>query len=81
MNIPFKKENPAPLIAVIAIAGIAAGVIAFLFLSGKGRDTRKGLKKRIKAIAKDAAVDAISKKTKIKKKAVKAAVDHVTKTG
>jgi hypothetical protein len=80
MKNPFRKENNSTLIAAIVVAGVAAGAIAFFFLTEKGQDTRKSLKKKIKLIAKNAAVDAISKKAKIKKKTVKAVADHVAKT-
>jgi hypothetical protein len=76
----FKKENPAPYIAAIAIATLAAGAVAFLYLTEKGKDARKGLKNKVKSIAKDAAVKAVSKKTGVKKKVVKAVADHVAKT-
>lgn len=79
MKNPFEKENHTTLIAFIAIATAAAGAISLLFLTEKGKDARKTLKKKIRAIAKNAAVEAISKKTKVKKKAVKAVADHVVK--
>ena len=62
-----------------AILTVAAGAAAFLFLIDKDEDTRKSLKKQPKKIAKDAAVEAIHKKTKIAKKAVKAVAEHVVK--
>ena len=77
MKNPFEKENHTVLFAAIAIAGLAAGAIAFLYLTEKGNNARKGLKKKIKGIAKDATVNAISKKTRIKKKVVKTAADEV----
>ena len=77
MKNPFEKDNHTTLIVAAAIVSIAAGAVAFLFLTNKGKNTRKSLKKKIKSIAKDAAVDAISKKAKIKKKVVKAIADHV----
>ena len=67
------------LIGAIVIGTVAAGAIAFLFLTEIGNDTRKELRKKIKSIAKGAAADAISKKTKIKKKVVNAAANHVVK--
>jgi hypothetical protein len=79
MKNPFEKDSHTTLIVAVAIVSIAAGAVAFLFLTETGNDTRKSLKKKIRAIAKDAAVDAISKKTKIKKRAVKAVADHIVK--
>ena len=79
MKNPFEKDNHKVIILAGAILSLAAAGAAYLFLSAKGNDTRKGLKKKVKAIAKNAAVNAISKKTKINKKAVKAVADHVVK--
>ncbi len=79
MKNPFEKDNHTTLIVAAAIVSLAAGAVAFLFLTEKGNDTRKSLKKKIKSIAKDVAVDAISRKTSIKKKAVKAVADQVVK--
>ncbi|MFA6083528.1 hypothetical protein [Mucilaginibacter sp.] len=79
MKNPFERQNHTLLFAAIAVTTLAAGAIAFLFLTEKGEDTHKSLKKKIKKIAKDAAVDAVAKKTKIKKKAVKAVADHIDK--
>lgn len=79
MKNPFEKDNQTTIIVAAAIVSVAAGVIAFLFLTEKGTNARKDLKKKIKSVAKNAAVDAISKKTKIKKKAVEAVADHVVK--
>ena len=78
MKNPFKKDNTT-LIAAIAITSIAAGAVAYLFLTENGHDARKSLKKKIKSIAKDAAADAVSKHTKISKKTVKAVADHLVK--
>ena len=78
MRNPFKKVHKTTLIVAAAIVSAAAGAIAFLFLTEKGNDTRRNLKKKIRSIAKDAAVDAVSKKTKVKKKAVKAVADHIS---
>ena len=80
MNNPFEKDNHKTLTIAVAILSLAAAGAAYLLLSDHGKKTSKGLKKKIKSIAKDAAVNAISKKTKIKKKAVKAAADHLVKT-
>jgi hypothetical protein len=80
MKNPFEKDNYKTLILAGAILSLAAAGVAYLFLSDKGKDTKKGLKRKIKAIAKDAAINAISKKTKIKKKSIKAVADHVVKT-
>jgi gas vesicle protein len=62
MRNPFKKDNHIALIGAIVIGTVAAGAIAFLFLTEIGNDTRKSLKKKVKSFAKDAAADVISKK-------------------
>ncbi len=79
MKNPFERQNYTVLFTAIAITTLAAGAIAFLFLTEKGEDTRKSLKKKIKKIAKDAAIDAVTKKTRIKRKAVKVVADHIDK--
>ncbi|MGF7041038.1 hypothetical protein [Mucilaginibacter lappiensis] len=79
MRNPFKKDNHIALIGAIVIGTVAAGAIAFLFLTEIGNDTRKSLKKKVKSFAKDAAADVISKKNKIKKKVVNAAANHGVK--
>ena len=76
----FERDNYRTTILAGAILSLAAAGIAYLLLSDRGKSTRKVLKKKVKSIAKDAAVNAISKKTKIKKKAVKAVADHLVKT-
>ena len=80
MNNPFEKDNHRSLLLAGAIISLAAAGAAYLLLSAKGKETRKGLKKRIKRAAKDAAVNAIGKKTKLNKKAIKAVADHLVKT-
>lgn len=79
MKNPFEKDNKTTLILGAAIVSVAAGAIAFLFLTETGSNERKDLKRKVKSMAKKAAVDAISKKTKIEKKAVEAVADHVVK--
>ncbi|SDE63953.1 hypothetical protein SAMN05216464_10861 [Mucilaginibacter pineti] len=79
MKNPFEKDNHTTLIVAVSVLAVAAGAAAFLFLTDSGKDTRKSLKKQIKKIAKDAAVEAIHKKTKIAKKTVQAVADHVVK--
>ena len=80
MKNPFKRDDHTALVVAIAIAGIAASAFAFLYLTDKGKDARKGIAKKIKSIAKDAAVDAVSKKTRVSKKAVKEVADQVAKS-
>jgi hypothetical protein len=79
MKNPFEKDNYKTLILAGAILSLTAAGAAYLFLSDKGKDTKRSLKRKIKAIAKDAAIDAISKKTQIKKKVIEAVADHVVK--
>jgi gas vesicle protein len=79
MKNPFKKSDHTVLIAGIAIASVAAGALAYLFLSESGDETRKSLKKKIKEIAKDAATDIIQKKAKLSKKVSEAVADEAVK--
>jgi gas vesicle protein len=69
MKNPFKKSNPTAIIAGVAIASIAAGALAYLFLSESGNETRKSLKKKIEDIAKDAVTKFNSQKEKLAEKA------------
>jgi len=79
MKNPFKKSDHTVLIAGIAIASVAAGALAYLFLSESGDETRKSLKKKIKEIAKDAATDIIQKKAKLSKKVSETVADEAVK--
>ena len=79
MKNPFKKSDHTVLIAGIAIASVAAGALAYLFLSESGNEARKILKKKIKEIAKDTATDIIQKKAKLSKKASVAVADEAVK--
>lgn len=69
MKNPFKKSDHTVIIAGIAIASVAAGALAYLFLSESGDETRRNLKKKIKQIAKDTVSEIIDKKDKLSKKA------------
>jgi gas vesicle protein len=79
MKNPLKKSDHTVLIAGIAIASVAAGALAYLFLSESGNETRKSLKKKIKEIAKNAATDVIQKKAKFSKKTSEAVADEAVK--
>jgi hypothetical protein len=79
MKNPFEKDNKTILIVAAAFVSVAAGALAFLFLTEKGTDARKDLKKKLKSMAKNGAADAIIKKAKIKKKAIEAVADHDVK--
>jgi len=77
MTNPFEKQPTAGLIAGVLIGSIALGAVAYLFLTDNGADVRGKAQKKLKALAKDKAVKAVSKKTGFPKKAVKAVADHV----
>jgi hypothetical protein len=79
MKNPLKKEDHTTLVVMLGLTAVAAGAVAYLFLTEQGEDTRKSLKKKIKEIAKDAAAKVISKKTGLSKKTVKKAADVVAK--
>ena len=80
MKNPFVKEKDnTALIVSIAAGAIAAGAIAYLFMTDSGVSVREKLSESIKEVLKDAASDIVSKKTSISKKTVKAVADHVVK--
>ncbi|MDB5287664.1 MAG: hypothetical protein JWR05_2613 [Mucilaginibacter sp.] len=79
MKNPFKKSDQAVIIAGVAIASIAAGALAYLFLSESGNETRKSLKKKIKEIAKDAVTELNNQKDKLSKKASAISTEDVVK--
>jgi len=77
MKNPFVTQNNNGLIAAVLLGTAAAGAVAYLFLTENGAATRGKLKKKAKAKARDLASKAISKKTGLPKKAVKAVADHI----
>ena len=79
MKNPFAKEDNSGLIAAMVIGSITAGLITFLYLTESGAAVRSKFKKKVKEKAKDKAAGVVSKKTGVRKKAVKAAADVVVK--
>ncbi len=79
MKNPFKKNDHTVLIAGIAIASVAAGALAYLYLSESGHKTRKSLKKKIKEIAKTAVAEVIQKKADFSKKTSETIAGEVVK--
>jgi len=80
MKNPLKEEEDnTGLIIMIAAGAIVAGALAYLLLTDSGNEVVKSVKHRFKEKAKDLASDVISKKTGVKKKAVKKVADHVAK--
>ena len=77
MKNPFVKNDQTGLIAAIFLGSLAAGAIAYLYLTEDGEQTRGKLKKKMKEKAKDVAASAVSKKTGISKKLAKKAADMV----
>jgi len=77
MKNPFEKQDNSGLIAAIFIGSIAAGALAYLYLTENGDHLRGDLKKKFKEKAKDVAAGAISKKTGLSKKLLKKVADHV----
>ncbi|TFF29729.1 YtxH domain-containing protein [Mucilaginibacter psychrotolerans] len=77
MKNPFKKNDHTVLIAGIAIASVAVGALAYLYLSESGNKTRKSLKKKVKEIAKNAAAEVIQKKAIFSKKTSKVLAEDV----
>jgi hypothetical protein len=79
MRNPFQKQNNTALIATISIGALAAGTIAYLFLTENGGNMRGNLGRSIKEHLKNTAADLVSNKTFIPKKAAKAIADHLAK--
>lgn len=79
MKNPFKKEDHTGLIVAVAVGAVAAGGLAYLFLTESGSETRDAVRHKLKDVAKDLVSSLISDKTGIKKKTVKKVADHVVK--
>lgn len=77
MKNPLKKEDHTELIVAIAIGAVAAGALAYLFLTEGGGKLRGSLKHKLKDSAKNLAAGIVSDKTGIKKTTVKQVADHV----
>jgi gas vesicle protein len=77
MKNPFVKEDNTGLIAAIVIGSLAAGALAYLFLTDSGDAVRGNIRRKAKQKAKDLAAKAVNKKTGISKKIVKKAADHI----
>jgi gas vesicle protein len=77
MKNPFEKKSPAGLIAGIAIGGVVAAGLAYLFFTEEGEELLADLKHKLKDLAKDTAAGVISKKTGFDKTTVKKAQDRV----
>lgn len=79
MKNPFAQENNNGLIVAVLLGSIAAGALAYLFLTDNGATARGKLKKKAKRKAKELVAEVVSKKTGVSKKAIKAVADHVAK--
>ncbi|QEC79455.1 hypothetical protein [Mucilaginibacter ginsenosidivorax] len=78
MKNPFvKKQDHTFLIASIAVGALAAGAVAYLFLTDDGADNRKKLERTIKKSFKKAAADVVEQKTILSKKTAKVVADHL----
>ena len=79
MKNPFVKQNNTTLIAITAVAAVAAGTVAYLYLTEKGSEMRSLIKHKLRDEAKNFAAGVISSKTGIKKRTVKKVADHIVK--
>jgi hypothetical protein len=77
MKNPFEKESHKGLIAGIAIGGLVAAGLAYLFFTEDGEETLAGLKHKLKDMAKDVGAGLISDRTGVDKTTVKKAEDIV----
>jgi len=79
MKNPFEKQDNTGLIALAAAAAIAAGTLAYLYLTESGGEVRKSIRHKLKDEAKSLAAGAISKKTGVKKQTLKKVADYIVK--
>ncbi len=79
MKTLFKEKNNTTLVLAIAGGTVAAGTLAYLYLTESGASARAGIFHKIKNEAKNLAAGIISNKTGIHKQAVKRVADHVVK--
>ncbi len=79
MRNPLKKEDNSHLVVMIAVGALVAGALAYLLLKDNGNVFVRSVKHRLNDEGKDLAADVISKKSDIKKKFVKKAMDQVSK--
>lgn len=79
MKNSFKKENHTGLITALAVSGIAAIALAYLFLTEDGEKKLASLIHKIKDTAKDIASAVVSDKTGISKKTLKNAANIIVK--
>lgn len=77
MKNPFVKKSPKGLIAGIAIGGVVAAGLTYLFFTEEGGELLADLKHKLKDMAKDIAAGVISEKTGFDKTTVKKAQDRV----
>lgn len=77
MKNPFEKKTNTRLIGGIAIGGLVAAGLAYLFFTEEGEEALAGLQHKLKDIGKDIAAGVLSDKTGIDKSTVKKAEDVV----
>ncbi|MDB4926617.1 hypothetical protein [Mucilaginibacter sp.] len=77
MKNPFEKESYKGLIAGIAIGGVVAAGLAYLFFTEDGEELLAGFKHKLKDMAKDIGAGIVSDKTGVSKPTVKQAADIV----
>jgi gas vesicle protein len=79
MKNPFEKEDNSGLYIGIAIGAAAGIALGYLFLTDKGAQYRRQLRRAVKEKVSDRAAEIIDKKTIVPKKAAKVATDAVIK--
>lgn len=79
MKNPIEKQDNTVLIVAVTIGAIAAGTLAYLYLTEGGSEVRSSIKHKFKDRAKDLASGIISDKTGIKKKKIKKTADQIVK--
>ena len=77
-NLLEKKSNTGVVISV-AFTAVAAGTVAYLYLTKSGENTRTSVRHKLKDRAKDLVSGAISKKTGISKETLRKVADFIVK--
>lgn len=80
MKNPFVKEDNTGILVAAAIGTVAAGALAYLYLTESGNKICTSIKQQLKSKAKDlASAIIISDNTRVKKSTVKGAANHGVK--
>ena len=79
MKNPFEKKDYTGIIVLLSITAVAAGSVAYLYLTESGTNTRKTVRRKLKDQAKELVSGIISKKTGISKEILRKVADFIVK--